>query len=129
VLVCLQLSFPKPNELVHHLDGIINFVFKFEVLGMDRLTAAHAECRLEDTNDSSHGSTKASEFLEVLNDADCLFVFVARMATTVTTKETILIAKAHLEILSRSLEPKRLMKVARKVMSQATRTVCHLSIT
>jgi hypothetical protein len=68
VLACLHLSFPRQDELVHHLDGIINFVFKFEVLGMDTLTTAYAECRLEDTNDSSHGSTKASEVLEVLEN-------------------------------------------------------------
>lgn len=36
------------------------------------------------------------------------------MTTTVETKETILIGKAPLEILSRSLEPNGLMNVARK---------------
>lgn len=51
------------------------------------------------------------------NDADCLFVLVAMIITTVTTKEAILMAKAPFEILPRSLELKRLMNVARKVMS------------
>jgi len=63
-----------------------------------------------------------------MNEADCLFLLHARIATAVTTKATILKIRAPFEVLSSNFGPHTLMKVATRVMSYATSTVCHLWI-
>ena len=64
-----------------------------------------------------------------MNEADCLFLLQARIVVIVTMKATILNTRNPFDSLSSTLDPHRFMNAANKVTAQATRTVCHLSIT